>query len=261
MDAVIKRESEQAWFELATRCTAFVVPEGRLAEPPRSLGSATILRSPTGHVYLLTARHVAEDVRRGQIWFGYWGCFNAIKSGIAGALLHPNADVDAALLLLKQKDQEVLRNLARRSTDVSQDATIANEDYLAISGYPWALLHVDRSLAQQGFTSLFYNCLLDNPAQDNLGRFRLGWGKFEEQLATPSPPPPPGMSGGALWRRRDQADLIWTSAMATTLVGIQAAWESDNKIALVEPSSRWFGWYSESVQKLDEGEFVTQEAG
>ncbi len=260
MDTAIKTESERAWIELAIRGTAFVVPEGPLAEPARSVGSATILRSPAGHVFLLTARHIAEDFRRGQIWFGYWGCSNAVKTGIAVALVPPDEDVDVAVLLLRYKDQRVLETLARSSTEVSQDATVANGDYLAISGYPSTLVHLDRALGQ-GFTSLFYNCMVDAPMNDDVGRLRVAWGKYDEQLFGQAPPPPPGMSGGALWRRRDPTDLIWSPATAISLVGIQSAWIQDRKVAFVEPTSRWFGWYADSVGRLDAGEFAAQEAG
>jgi hypothetical protein len=260
MDATIKRESEQAWLDLAMRSTAFVVPEGPLAEPARSVGSATILCSPKSHVFLLTARHIAEDVQRGQIWFGYWGCANAIKSGVAGALLHPDAEVDVALILLKHKDQQVLGTLARSSTEVSQDSTVANGDYFAISGYPSTLVHVDRTLGQ-GFTSLFYNCILETPVHDKFGRLRVAWGKFDEELSGQLPPPPPGMSGGALWRRRDQEGLIWSPTTAIAVAGIQAAWDREEKVAFVEPTSRWFSWYADKLGRLDAGEFAAQEAG
>ena len=261
MDPLEKTESERAWADLSVRCTVFVIPEGPLANPACSVGSATLLRSPRNHVFLLTARHIAEDVRRGQIWFGHFNCTNAIKTGIAGALLHPNADVDAALLLLKRKDQTKLTSYTRSSATVSEDSGVANGDYLAICGYPWELQHLDQQRPQQGFTSLFYNCILESPAHDDLGRLRLAWGKFEAERSAIVPPAPPGTSGGGLWRRRDQGQLIWTPDNTITIVGIQSAWERANQIALVEPSSRWFSWYVDSLGKLDEDEFASQEAG
>ena len=110
-------ETERALNINVARSTAFVIPEahGNSAE---WLGSATVLQTSAGHVFLLTARHIAETIRTKSLWLGHYECKDVLRTSIEEANLHDDADVDAALLPLSPGSQDSLREYARNASDI-----------------------------------------------------------------------------------------------------------------------------------------------
>jgi len=65
-------------------------------------------------------------------------------------------------------------------------------------------------------------------------------------------PKPHGISGGALWRFRGRdAKGVWSAAATGRIIGVPVAWLERDRVAFVEPASKWRDWVRETMTEMD----------
>ncbi len=245
-------------------------------------GSGTVLRTPGGRLFVLTARHVFEDDSNGEpqtferaqtVKYAVGG--RAVQFGKADALgeQHWHPSVDVAIALLKPDVATHFADAALSVDMVAKTADDATEGHMTmICGFPagyrrTAIDHQNKKV-DHGLASVTYST--DVEGQDNKGRHRVRWGEAEMTGTVPMQARdsaaarqlgikpgqvfdlahPGGISGGPLWRfRKVPKNEVWEPSKLARIVGIASTYLEPHSFA---PSvSTWGDWLRDAIAKID----------
>lgn len=244
--------AQDAINQFVKRSCVFILPgtEGRIAS---EVGSGVIITTKSGHLTVLTAKHVAEGARGEEYRLGYFGCLNPLPNFVAGIILFPG-DVDVALLIVKDEIAQSLKDFAISSGLIPEaNFEIQEKDSLVLNGFPAQVSYYSKERSQQGFWVITYWCLVSETGLDEKGRYQVEWKdavrwRSDKTFELPSPK---GISGGPLWRfSKPPSSSIWSAGDIGKIIGIQSAWDRKETV-LIEPAHTWARWFHESIEKVD----------
>jgi hypothetical protein len=226
-------------------------------------GSGTVLKTADGHVVVLTAKHVIEEMPEGGICVGSTG-IDGIADAVARRWMHPTEDVAVALLSSDAQERFVSSALPADVVPASSDTQFLEENPMLICGFPSAYRKtlVDRAAdrACVEFFSTSYLTVVD-PLLDERGRYRVTWKEAvlsEHDRVEPAVKPgeifvirhPRGISGGPLWRfRRPEKTALWAPAKMANLVGIASTYLDG--IEFCPSVAVWGDWFRETLSSID----------
>jgi hypothetical protein len=241
-------------------------------------GSGTLLRTPGGRVFVLTARHVLEDDPPDQYALGG----RAVQYGVADALgdqfWHPTVDV--ALALLKPEAAKLFTHAALSCDVVAEtDEEDPEGQMTMICGFPVlyrraAVDHQNKKV-DVGFASVTYST--DVNGKDEKGHYRVSWGEGElsgtiplraqsaanhlgiEQGQIFDLAHPGGISGGPLWRfRKVPKTEVWDPSKLARLIGVASTYlKPPDNIEFCPSVATWGDWFRETIAKIDAGQVST----
>jgi len=236
---------------LAQACV-FLLP-GAGPPPAPDVASGTLISTPSGHLVVLTAKHIAAEAITSKYRLGYHRCPDVIPDFVAGVALHPD-NVDVGLMLVKNSAVPTLRDLPVSYTSVPNDGSESSAgDALVINGFPAAASYYTETQAVQGFHLFTYWCHDGEPPVDARKRYRLAWRNLPgvESDVDFQAVPPGGMSGGPLWSFRNAPlGSVWSPVGTGRLIGIQSSWDRKDTL-FVEPLAKWSAWFHKTVQHVD----------
>lgn len=253
MESERELQAQNAINEFVQKPCVFILP-GVEGQKATGVGSGILITTKRKHLAVLTAEHIAKPARELEYRLGFFRCMNPIPNFVAGIIPCPG-DIDVGLLIVRDELKQPLEQLAIASEVVpTADFEIEERDSLILNGYPWELSYYRGERSEQGFWVLTYRCLLSPESLDDKGRYRVEWKdavhwRSGNDFELPSPE---GISGGPLWRfRKPPKNAIWASGEIGKIMGIQSAWDR-KETTIIEPVSKWAGWFHESLEKIDE---------
>lgn len=253
----MQKVAKQAIYKLVASYGAALL-DGQRGTLPRALGSGTLLRTPSGNVAVLTAKHVFEDNQFDFIRLLPDQSSDTTEAFRAVRVECPQADL--AVLLVPNDVATALTRaehvpLPLEQVAVADDACAAN-DGIAVVGFPAELVNFDRQQNAVGFSITMY--LADGAAlkHDPDQRLSLAFDRVKvEGLNELRSLDPKGMSGGAVWWYEDKhvsTSKLWTPSHYLRLIGVQSARDRSRHVLCIESVPHHRTWLDEALAKLDE---------
>jgi len=245
----LNREARTAVAEYVAQPLVAFAPGAR--GEPVNVSSGTLLRTPGGNIVVLTAKHCVDDAIRGPVRLCWYRRTDSILGAAAAVAKHPDDSVDIAMFALWPDGATVMRALALTENDLGTDDDVdPKNDALIVAGVPAALLVRDGNF--RGLWSVNYGTNVADPPRDAGGRLRVLWTEMETPSGNIGMPKPHGISGGALWRFRGRdAKGVWSAAATGRIIGVPVAWLERDRVAFVEPASKWRDWVRETMTEMD----------
>ncbi|HEX2870836.1 MAG TPA: hypothetical protein VHP33_06255 [Polyangiaceae bacterium] len=238
-------------------------------------GSGTVLRTPGGHVVVLSARHVFEDDPPAQFALGGRAVQHGVPDAIGEQFWHPSVDV--AVARLKPTAAALFAHAALPCDLVAGTNEEDPEgDTAMICGFlaryrRTAVDHSNRRV-DHDFASVTYST--DVNGKDERGRYRVAWGEGELSGTIPASASdaarqlgikvgqlfdlahPGGISGGPLWRFRKEwrKSEVWEPSKAGRLIGIASSYlPPPDSIEFCPSVATWGDWFRDTIAKIDAG--------
>jgi hypothetical protein len=222
------------------------------ADKGLTIGSGTLVETPSGRCAILTANHVVEDAICSSLLLAHRKCRVGITDFAVDVISHP-AGLDVALLTVRDNVVDILGDWAI-PIDMIADETDddANpEDILYVVGFPHEYVQQIENRTFRA-TPIIYLTNAGQPPRDQDNRLRIQWNEAvipqtQESFALPRPH---GVSGSAIWRLRSTKKKIWTARNFGKIIGIERAYLKREQVLYAEPAGKWVPWFLEAIADL-----------
>lgn len=260
-------QARKACLDFAARTTVLLAPHGKVT----GLGSGVLLQTGGGVPFVVTARHVVEEVEGG------WEPLRMMVPGLGGkelfdvgaaVYLAPNRkpkQLDVAVVALRPSVHEVLRPLCagRAAVVVADNDDLEPSDVVFLAGFPSYLGFQNRQDPRE-YLAATLTYFTGVKGHDVHGRLEVEWGEaipdkeapvFPHLDVLPGVPmqlqAPFGVSGGGIWRVRGaRGDALWSPSSHAKLIGVPSAWNQRNT-QYAESVSAWGPWLTGVANDLD----------